>query len=335
VDYAGAAALVGGLAPILLVLLVGGRDIAWTSPVTAALLLGGLALLAVFVRIERHAEEPIIPLGDLASTALGAPVIASALMNAALIATLRFTPLFTQGVLGQSATQSGGVLAPMTTAWGIASIIGGQLIARTGRTRRLAVVGLVIGTGGVWLIAGMSPDTPAIVLTRNLVVVGIGLGLALSAVVISAQNALPVERVGVAVGLTTFARAIGATLATAGLGGFLTASVGAADAQVHGSAALSVALGQTFLGAAALVALATVAAGFMRDDEKLLARVGAHQQARDRVRNRTARRLVVREARRRVHLEAVPLTFVRKAQVHPRDQQALRRRQADAALRDV
>jgi EmrB/QacA subfamily drug resistance transporter len=257
VDYAGAATLVGGMSPVLLALLVGGRDIPWDSPLMAALLAVGFGLLAAFVWIERRAAEPIIPLRDLAQRALGAPVLGSALMNGGLIATLLFTPLFVQGVIGRSATQSGGLLAPMLAVWVIASIVSGQIVARLGRTRPVGVVGMAFAAAGLYLIASMGPDTEYAVVTRNLVLVGAGFGTALPAFIIAAQNALPVERAGVALGLSTFARAIGATLASAALGALLTASVGASasSASVQNPLMLSEALSRVFLVAAGCVAL--------------------------------------------------------------------------------
>ena len=225
VDYLGAAALVGGATPLLLALLLGGHDLAWGSLPMVGLLLLSAALLATFLWAERRASEPIVPLRVLASRTLGLPVLGSALMAAGLLATLLFTPLFVQGVIGQTATQSGGVLAPMTTAWVIASVLAGQLIARLGRTRPAGVAGMVVGAAGLWLMAGMGPGTDYTVVARNLVIVGLGLGAALAAFVVAAQNAVSVEQAGVATALNTFARALGGTLASAALGSVLTSDL--------------------------------------------------------------------------------------------------------------
>jgi EmrB/QacA subfamily drug resistance transporter len=265
VDYAGAATLIGGMSPVLLALLTGGRDIRWDSPTMAWLLIVGSTLLVAFAWIEHRSVEPIIPLHDLATRALGAPVLGSALMNAGLVATLLFTPLFVQRVIGQSATQSGGVLAPMTTAWVLASVVGGHIIARAGRTRPVGVLGMALGAAGACLMAGMAPGTEYGVVARNLIVVGVGLGMALSAFIVAAQNALPGERAGVALGLSTFARAIGATLASAALGSLLAANVGAAPAAVQDAAGLSSALSRTFLAVGIVLALGAAAAGLIRE----------------------------------------------------------------------
>jgi EmrB/QacA subfamily drug resistance transporter len=260
VDYAGAAALVGGMTPLLLALLLGGRELAWGSTQMNSLLAAGVLMLGLFLWIERRAVEPIVPLDLLATRTLGTPVLGSMLMNACMLAVLLFAPLFVQGVIGQTATQSGGVLAPMTAAWVVASTASGQVIARLGRTRPLGIAGMATATLGLWLLAGMGPGTEFVVVGRNLIVVGVGLGTALSAFVVAAQNAVPVEQSGTATSLSTFARAIGGTIATAALGGLLASNNGTV-----GSAALPDALSRVFLVAAALAAAGVAAALLIRE----------------------------------------------------------------------
>ena len=54
-----------------------------------------------------------------------------------------YVPLFMQGVLGVSATRSGSLLTPLMVAFVVASIATGNIMARTGRYRMLALVGCV------------------------------------------------------------------------------------------------------------------------------------------------------------------------------------------------
>ena len=240
VDYLGAAALVGGMTPLLLALLLGGHDIPWGSSTMAALLVTSALILAAFVWAERRAAEPIVPLGVLATRTLGVPVLGSALMSAGLLSTLLFTPLFIQGVIGQSASQAGAILAPMTTAFVAASVVVGQLIARIGRSRPTGVAGMALAA--------------------------VGLGAALASFVVAAQNALPIEQAGVATALNTFARAFGGTLASAALGGLLSAGVGGGvQSAVAGASPLAEALHQTFLVGAAVVALGAATSLVLRD----------------------------------------------------------------------
>ena len=226
---------------------LGGHGLAWDSPLLAVLLVLSGVLLSAFVWIERRAREPIVPLRLLGSRGVGIPTLGMACMAAGLFAASLFTPLFLQGVAGQSATRSGSALTPMMLAWVGASIVIGQLIARMGRTRPTAVVGMAIAAFGLWLMAGMGPQTDYAVVARNLVIVGLGLGSALSSFAVSAQNAVPLQQTGVATALGTFARSMGGTLTSAALGGLLAAQLGTAAAAAVPPDLLADALRGTFL----------------------------------------------------------------------------------------
>jgi EmrB/QacA subfamily drug resistance transporter len=269
IDYFGAAALMSGMTPLLIAFLVAGRAVSWTSTPVISLLLLGAAFLVVFALIERRVAEPVIPLRLVGSRALGMPVFGSALMNAGLFAMVLFTPLFAQGVIGQTATNSGGVLVPMTAAWVLASILAGQLVARIGKARPVAVAGMVVATGGLWLMALMDIRTDPVVLARNVIIVGSGLGAAVSAFVLAGQNAVPDEQAGVATSLTTFARAIGATVASAALGGLLIS--GADGSSPDDPVALSVAISRIFVVATMIVGAGTVAALRLQDPSESIA----------------------------------------------------------------
>jgi EmrB/QacA subfamily drug resistance transporter len=264
VDYLGAATLVAGMAPLLLALSLGGHDLEWTSSSIAVLLLVSGVALAVFVWVERRAHQPIIPLGLLGSRGVGLASLGMAFMAAGLFATSLFTPLFVQGVAGQSATRGGAVLAPMMLAWVLASVVVGQFIARVGRTRSTAVAGMAVAAFGLWLMANMSPDADSFVVGRNLIVIGLGLGSALSSFAIAAQNAVPLEQTGVATALGTFGRSIGSTLSSAGLGGLLAANVGTSAASVP-PLVLAGALHTTFLAAVGIVGVGALMALALRE----------------------------------------------------------------------
>ena len=121
-DYLGGLTLVAGVSPLLLALSLGGHELAWTSPLLLGLVVLARLVLGVFVRVELHAAQPVIPLGLLRSRSVCIATLGMVFLAAALFATSLFTPLFVQGVMGSSATQSGGVLAPMMLAFVLASI---------------------------------------------------------------------------------------------------------------------------------------------------------------------------------------------------------------------
>jgi MFS family permease len=261
-DYLGGAALVAGVSPLLLALSLGGHELAWTSPLPLGLLVLGCVLVAVFVSVERRAADPVIPLALLGSRSVGIAALGLVFVSAALIATSLFTPLFVQGVIGSTATQSGSVLAPMSLSFVLASIVAGQFLARFPRYRLVGLAGLLVVATGQILMAGMGPQTTYPVVARNLVVTGLGLGSALAALVVASQNAGPAKQMGVATALATFARSVGLTVGSAGFGSFFAARAGAAATLTPQT--LGDALHDTFLASAGAVLVGAVVVMLLR-----------------------------------------------------------------------
>src|SRR5258708_31648802 len=121
---------------------------------------------------------------------------------------------------------------------------------------------MAVAGGGLWLMAGMGPQTEYPVVARNLVIIGLGLGSALSSFVVAAQNAVPTHQTGVATALGTFARSMGGTVASAGLGGLLAAQLGTTAVE---PSVLAEALRATFLAAVTVVTLGMLATLWVRD----------------------------------------------------------------------
>jgi EmrB/QacA subfamily drug resistance transporter len=255
VDYAGAAALVAGLAPLLLALSLGGHELAWDSPGLLVLVAFGAVMLVALARIEARAPEPILPLPLVRSRGVGIPTLGMLFLSGGLFATALFTPLFVQGVIGSSATQSGSVVAPMMLAFVAASVLVGQVIARVERYRMAGLLGLLTAAIGEWLLSGMGPGTDYPTVARNLVLVGLGLGSALSAFAVATQNAVPVAQMGVATGLGTSGRAIGSTLGSAGFGSLLVARLGG---EALSPPVLAAALHDTFFAAVVVLLVGAV-----------------------------------------------------------------------------
>jgi MFS family permease len=115
-------------------------------------------------------------------------------------------------VIGTSATSSGVVLTPLMLGAVTASVISGQWVSRSGRTRPNALVGPLVLTAGMVLLWRMNVHTTNGQAARNMVVAGVGLGLMMQVFVLTVQNAVPRTQIGSATALTQFARSIGATL---------------------------------------------------------------------------------------------------------------------------
>src|SRR5436190_1214404 len=212
IDWLGAGVLSAGTTALLLGLVWGGRDYAWTSGrvVTALAAAGGL--LAVFALVELRAPEPILPFDVLRNPIVSSSIACVALVGMAMFGTISFVPLFVQGVIGTSATSSGVVLTPLMLGAVTTSILTGQLVSRTGRYRWNVVLGPIVLAVGMLLLWRMDVHTTNGEAARNMVIAGIGIGSMMQVFVISVQNAVSRARIGSATALTQFSRQMGATI---------------------------------------------------------------------------------------------------------------------------
>ena len=100
----------------------------------------------------------------------------------------------------------------------VSSIGAGQLMARTGRYKVLVVCGFVAVALGAYLLSRMTMNASCRTLGLDTAVMGLGLGVAMSAFTSIVQNQYPIHRLGeVSAGLQFF-RIIGSTIGLAVFG---------------------------------------------------------------------------------------------------------------------
>ena len=218
IDWLGAGVLAAGTAALLMGLVWGGRDYAWTSGHVVSALAIAAVCLVLFAVVERRAREPILPFDLLRNPVVASSIACMALVGMAMFGTISYVPLFVQGVIGTSATSSGVVLTPLMLGAVGTSIVTGQLVSRTGRYRWNAVLGPVVLTIGMLLLWRMDAHTTNREAARNMVVAGIGIGSMMQVFVLSVQNAVSRARIGSATALTQFSRQMGATIGVTVMG---------------------------------------------------------------------------------------------------------------------
>jgi predicted MFS family arabinose efflux permease len=207
--------------PMLFALSWGGRVHAWSSPIIVGCLSTSAVMTLLFLWVEHRAAEPIIPPALFHHSVVTITIVATVLTSAGMYGTLLFVPLFIQAVLGTGATQSGAVLTPMMVSMVLSSLAAGQLLARVGKYRVLAISGVAVATVGMGLLATMGPQASYGTIVRNMVVIGFGLGVTMPIFPLAVQNAVPYEIVGVASAASQFFRSMGGALGSAVFGALL------------------------------------------------------------------------------------------------------------------
>jgi EmrB/QacA subfamily drug resistance transporter len=225
IDYTGAALLTAGLSTGLLATVWGGTQYPWGSAQIVGMFVVSAAVLVGFVAWERRAREPILPLDLFRNRTFAASQVALFFIGSAMFGTILYIPLFVQGVLGESATSSGAILTPLMLALIGASVLAGQIVSRTGHYKAVLLTSPVVLTVGFWLLSRLDAHSTLHETTRDMIVVGIGLGLGMSTFVLVVQNAVPRSMMGVATASTQFFRTIGATIGVTVMGAMLTTNL--------------------------------------------------------------------------------------------------------------
>ncbi len=225
VDYLGILTLTPGLVLALLATTWGGGDHEWTSPVILGMYAAAAVLLIAFVITETKVEAPLLPLHLLMRPIVALSVAASFAIAVAMFGAIIYIPVYAQGVMGVSATNSGMILVPQSVAMILTSIVVGLLISRTGRYRPFLILGGVVMVVGYLLLANLSYGDSQWHLTLAMVVIGLGLGLSMQVYTLIVQNAVERRELGTATAAVQFFRNIGSTVGTAVLGTVMTASM--------------------------------------------------------------------------------------------------------------
>lgn len=227
IDYLGATFLILGTVPLLIGFTWAGSQYAWVSWQIFSLFGVAIVFIAVFilyeVYLERRNAQPIINPSLFKNSIFSVSVVITMITSMGMYGCILFLPLYAQGVLGISATNSGLILTPMMGGIIFSSVISGLLLSRFGKYKWLAFVGMVITIGGSFLLQRLDVNSTYSELIIAMIVLGLGLGFSMSLYTTVVQNALP-KFIGQATSGLTFFRSIGATIAVAAMGSLLTSA---------------------------------------------------------------------------------------------------------------
>lgn len=227
IDYLGAALLILGTVPLLLGFTWAGSQYAWLSWQVISMFIGAVVFLALFIlyeaRLERRNAQPIIAPSLFTNRIFTVSVLVTMITSMGMFGSILFLPLYAQGVLGISATNSGLLLSPLMGGLIFSSIVSGQLVSRFGKYKWIAFVGMAITIVGSLLLLRLDVSSTNTELIVAMIVLGLGLGFSMSLYTVIVQNALP-KIIGQATSALTFFRSIGATIAVAAMGSILTSS---------------------------------------------------------------------------------------------------------------
>lgn len=227
IDYTGAALLVLGTVPLLIGFTWAGTQYAWNSPQIIGIFAGSIVVLAGFVvyeaLLERRGGQPILEPSLFKNRIFTVSALVTAIFGMGLFGSIFFIPLFVQGVVGSSATNSGLILTPLMLTSIVGSVVSGQLVSRLGKYKWLAIMGMIISVGGTLLLVRLSVTSGNTDVLLAMLVLGLGMGFGMSLYTLIVQNAIP-GKIGQSTAALTFFRSIGGTIALAAMGSIMNSA---------------------------------------------------------------------------------------------------------------
>ncbi|MCV2490391.1 MFS transporter [Geodermatophilus sp. YIM 151500] len=225
-DVPGVLLSIAALAGLVYGIIRGGSGEGWTAPGVLVPLVGGLALLALFVWSQRRSRHPALDVSLFRNPAFSAAAGALGLNFFALMGATFYIVYYLQGVRGYSPLESGATLIPVALGMAVTAPQSSKLAGRYGAKAVCGTGFLLIATSfaGMQLLDRTSPLWLLLVV---LAVQGIGMGSVMAPATESIMSVVPRERAGAGAAVNNSVRQVGGALGVAVLGSLLASAYAA------------------------------------------------------------------------------------------------------------
>jgi predicted MFS family arabinose efflux permease len=216
-DLGGAITVTAGLVALVFAL-VQTETYSWGSAQVLIPLALGVLLLSTFVVLQaKLSKAPLVPLRIFRSRSVAGGNVVMLLMFGALFGSWYFETLYMQRVLGYSPLQAGLAFLPQTLLIAAGAQVTARLVPRFG-PRPLIVLGTLVAGGGLaWLAQITTSSTFLADLFGPFVLIGLGMGLAVTPIAVAGTAGVARAEAGLASGLLNTSRTVGAAIGLAAL----------------------------------------------------------------------------------------------------------------------
>jgi EmrB/QacA subfamily drug resistance transporter len=250
-DIPGFVTFTAALGTLVFGLIESGRK-GWGNSLVGGCLIASVALIALFVVVERHSSAPMLDLSLFRHRAFnGASIVAFAL-SGSIFATLLYLTLYLQNILGLSPLGAGLRLLELSGAILSTSFVAGRLTTLV-PVRLLMGAGLALVGLSLLLMRGLTVTSHWTHLLPAFLVGGVGVGLVNPPLASTAIAVVPPRQAGMGSGINSTFRQVGIATGIAVLGSIFTSelrshvSSGLSAAHLGGAHAIATAIsgGQT------------------------------------------------------------------------------------------
>jgi len=211
IDWLGIVTLIPAIVVLMFALEFGGNKYAWNSFEIVGAFIVAVMLFAVFLIIERKAEEPIVSFHMFRNRVFAGSNFVGLLSGSAYIVVVIYVPIYIQGVLGGSTINAGLELLPMMLATSITAPLGG-MFANKWSYRSVLLPFAVIFIVGIYLLTTLTPASSTLQVTVYMAIVGLGTGPFFSVIGLAAMSEFDARHRGAASSTNAFIRELGMTV---------------------------------------------------------------------------------------------------------------------------
>ena len=198
--------------------LIEGQGWGWGSGRILGLFAAAVLFLVAFVIAENRQANPMVHFPMFRSPAFLAANVITFVLTFGMFGTIFFLTLYMQNVLGYSAIQSGLRTLPMTALIIVSAPLSGRLVGRFGG-RPIVFSGLtLVGLGLLIDSRKLTAHSSYTVLLPSFILIGFGIGFAMSPLSTIAMGAVERTKAGVASGVLGMVRQLGGVFGIALLG---------------------------------------------------------------------------------------------------------------------
>jgi EmrB/QacA subfamily drug resistance transporter len=216
-DWAGASVLGAVLGLLMLGIFLGGSTFPWASWQEIALFTGSGISLVGLVLVEKRARDPVLPPRLFRIRTISAVTALNVLRALVLFGLIAYLPLYAQSVLGATVSGVRNVVYAMALPLTAGILLSGLLIPRLG-AKWLILIGGAGLASSVFGLLSLSSSTSLGGLMELCAPVGFSSGLMIPPTIISFQNSVQRNEIGVASSLALFTLNLGTSIGVAVLG---------------------------------------------------------------------------------------------------------------------
>ncbi|MBW9154518.1 MFS transporter [Clostridium estertheticum] len=186
----------------------------WTSSFILSLFAVSAIVLIIFVIIELKVKEPLLPLSLFKSVQFTNGSISLFLLGLGMMSGTYLLSFFLIQVKGLNQLSAGLIISTMSLTSMLFSILAAILTKKLG-SRLISASGILLLCVSCYLNSSLTQNSSNIDIILRLIVAGAGTGLSMATLIGSIMANVPVDKIGIASGISNMTRTLGTVLGVA------------------------------------------------------------------------------------------------------------------------